>query len=418
MNEKISRRNILAIIFISLAGEIAWGVENQYYNVFLYNVIAPVPIYVSIMVAVTAVVATITTIIIGSYSDIKGRRRIFFLIGFAAWAITTAIFPLAALVTPIILAVIVAILFDCIMNVFGASAHNAAFNAYIVDITTPENRGKVVGIVQITLLTAILIVYGASGFIILAYGYFILFYIVGILVGIIGIIGGLLAKDPENLAPLNVKIFEHIKNTFKRDNLKQNRDIFLVFVGLTLWGIGFNVFFPFIVIYLQHYIGLSIAMASLLVFICLLVSMILAIPVGLLIDKFGRKKITIIAVICETISLLLFSLFTNLIILIIFGICWVFFYTMFTIGSGTWVRDLYPDEKRGQFSGYNILFAVLFTMVPGPLIGGWLASEYGKPISIGGVPGTIPPPLIFQVGAILILLAIIPLLRAKDRRKK
>jgi len=304
------------------------------------------------------------------------------------------------------------------MNVFGASAHNAAFNAYIVDITTAENRGKAVGIVQITLLTAILIVYGASGFIILAFGYFILFYIVGILVGIFGIIGGLLAKDPENLAPLNVKIFEHIKNTFKRDNLKQNRDIFLVFVGLTLWGIGFNVFFPFIVIYLQHYIGLSIAMASLLVFICLLVSMILAVPVGLLIDKFGRKKITIIAVICETISLLLFSLFTNLIILIIFGICWVFFYTMFTIGSGTWVRDLYPDEKRGQFSGYNILFAVLFTMVPGPLIGGWLASEYGKPISIEGVQGTIPPPLIFQVGAILILLAIIPLLRAKDTRKK
>jgi hypothetical protein len=53
-------------------------------------------------------------------------------------------------------------------------------------------------------------------------------------------------------------------------------------------------------------------------------------------------------------------------------------------------------------------------MVPGPLIGGWIATEYGKTIIIEGVQGTIPPPLIFQVGAILILLAIIPLLKAKS----
>jgi MFS family permease len=84
------------------------------------------------------------------------------------------------------------------------------------------------------------------------------------------------------------------------------------------------------------------------------------------------------------------------------------------IGAGTWIKDLYPEEKRGQFSGYMILFSVLFTMVPGPLIGGWIATEYGKTIIIEGVQGTIPPPLIFQVGAILILLAIIPLLKAKS----
>jgi MFS family permease len=414
MSEKISKRYLIVIILISFAGQIAWQVENQYYNVFLYNVIAPVPMYISIMVAASAIAATITTIVMGSYSDVKGKRKPLMVIGFVAWAITTAIFPLAAFLTPIILAVTFAILFDCIMTFFGSTAYDATFNAYITDITTLENRGKASGVVQIMTLISILIVYGVSGFIIVLYGYFIFFYFVGILVGIFGILGALLAKEPENLNPLNIKYSEHIKNTFKRENLRQNRDIFLVLTGVMLWGIGFQVFFPFTVIYLQHHIGLSIVMASIVVFIALLVSIILAFPVGILIDKFGRKKITIISVICESISLLLFSLFMDITFVIIFGACYVFFYTVFTIGAGTWIKDLYPKEKRGQFSGYMILFSVLFTMVPGPLIGGWIASEYGKTIVIEGVQGTIPPPLIFQVGAILILLAIIPLLKAKS----
>jgi MFS family permease len=350
----------------------------------------------------------------GSYSDVKGKRKALMVIGFIAWSITTAIFPLAAFMTPIILAVAFAILFDCIMTFFGSTAYDATFNAYITDITTVENRGKASGLIQIMTLISILIVYGVSGFIILAFGYFIFFYFVGILVGIFGIIGALLAKEPVNLTPLNIRYLEHIKNTFKRENLRQNRDIFLVLTGVMLWGIGFQVFFPFTVIYLQYHIGLSIVMASIVVFIALLVSIILAFPVGILIDKFGRKKITIISVVFESISLILFSLVMDITLIIVFGACYVFFYTVFTIGAGTWIKDLYPEEKRGQFSGYMILFSVLFTMVPGPLIGGWIASEYGKMIVIEGVQGTIPPPLLFQVGAILILLAIIPLLKAKS----
>ena len=90
MSEKISKKNLICIIFVSLAGQIAWQVENQYYNVFLYNEIAPVPLYVAIMVAASAIAATITSIIMGAYSDVKGKRRPFLLIGFICWTITTA----------------------------------------------------------------------------------------------------------------------------------------------------------------------------------------------------------------------------------------------------------------------------------------------------------------------------------------
>jgi MFS family permease len=89
--------------------------------------------------------------------------------------------------------------------------------------------------------------------------------------------------------------------------------------------------------------------------------------------------------------------------------------TIWTISSNTWIKDLYPEEKYGQFSGYFILFTVLFTMIPGPLIGGWLAQEFGIPfIDENGIEGFIPTPIIFFVAAIIILFTLIPILFAKE----
>jgi len=414
MSEKLSKRVLLSVIFLSFAGQVAWAIENQYYNVFMYNAIAPVPMYVSYMVAASAIVATLTSILMGALSDVKGKRKIFLQVGFLFWAITTAIFPLAAVFRPVIVGVIMAITFDCIMTFFGSTAYDATFNAYVTDVTTLENRGKIMGIVEIMTLVAVLLSYGAAGFIIADFGYFVFFYIVGGLVGIFGVLGAFIAPEPKNLKPLNVSIWEHILSTFKEGELKKHKNYFLVLTGAGLWGMAFNVFFPFVLIYMQHYLHLGLELASILIFIALLVSLILAYPAGMLVDKIGRKKIAIASVVLESIALFLFAEATDLIGIIIAGILWVFFMTVWDIASGTWIKDLYPETKRGQFSGYFILFTVLFTMVPGPLIGGWLASEYGIPTVINGEPGYIPTPVIFIAAALLILLTIIPLLLAKE----
>lgn len=418
MSEKLPPRILITITFLSFAGQVAWAVENQYYNVFLYNAIAPVPMYISYMVAASAAVATITTIFMGSLSDIKGKRKTFLLIGYIAWTITTAMFPLAALLRPVVIAVLIAILFDCIMTFFGSTAYDATFNAYVTDVTTLENRGKAVGLAQIMTLLAALLTYGASGFIIEWFGYFIFFYIVGALVGVFGVTGAILAPEPQNLKPLNISIWEHIKSTFRREKIKEYKDYFLVLTGAGLWGMAVNVFFPFIIIYLQHYIKLSLEVASLLIFFALLVSIIASYPIGILTDKIGRKKIAVISVFMESISLFLFAISTDIVLLFITGTLWLFFMTTWSISSGTWIKDLYPEEKRGQFSGYFILFTVLFTMIPGPLIGGWLASEYGIPTIIDGQPGYIPTPIIFMAAALLILLTVIPLIPARELKRE
>jgi MFS family permease len=418
MSEKLPRKASLTIFLISIAGNIAWAVENQFYNVYMYNEIAPVPFYVSLMVMVSAVASTVTAIVMGAVSDVKGKRRFFMIYGFICWTFTTAMFPFAALVRPIVIAVLIAILFDCIMTYFGATAYDAAFIAYITDATTLENRGRAVGILEITTLLSTLLIYGASGFIVLAYGYYFFFILVGVLTGVIGVTGALLVKDPENLKPLNISVWQHIKSTFSRETMRGNKDCFILLIGIGISAVGFNVYFPFILIYLQHHLGLSLEVASLVVFCGLIVSIILGIPMGILIDKVGRKKIAIISTILESISLILFALAVDLIFIIITGILWVLFMSMWHISAQTWIKDLYPAEKYGQFSGYYLIFNVLIGMTVGPLIGGYIATQYGKPIVIDGVPGNIPPPLIYIVAAFIILFALIPVVRVKEVRKK
>lgn len=416
MTEKISKRITLSVILITLAGQLAWGVENQFFNVFMYNVIAPIPIFISIMVAASAFTATITSIVMGALSDIKGKRRVFMTIGFIFWTITTALFPLSGLLTPfsVILAVIIAILFDCVMTFFGSTAYDANFNAYVTDITTQKNRGKLLSVVQIMSLLAILVSYAVSGLIIEAFGYYAYFFIIAFFVGIIGISGAFLTKDSPNLKPLETRFYNHLKSTLKKTNIKNNKDFFLVLSGAALWGLAFNIFFPFVMIYLQHYLQLEIVISSILLLILFVIAMGFAYPMGILIDKLGRKKIAIISVICECIFLLLFALMDDLVFIIITGTLWVSFVTTFTISSNTWIKDLYPEKKYGQFSGYFILFTVLIPMIPGPLIGGWLSQQFGIQTIIDGQPGYIPTPIIFVVSAFMILLTIIPLVFAKE----
>ena len=100
------------------------------------------------------------------------------------------------------------------------------------------------------------------------------------------------------------------------------------------------------------------------------------------------------------------------------GILWLAPFAAWTIATTTWSRDLYPEDKRGQFAGYYVLFNVAFTMIPGPLLGGWLASTYGIATVLDGKPGYIPTPILFQVAAALVLLAVIPLLTIRTPKAK
>lgn len=414
----LTKRTWTAIIILGFLGSIAWGVENQFFNTFIYNNITPDPRPISWMVAASAITATLASIFIGALSDrmrFRWGRKPFLLIGYLGWGITTALFPTAAFFHPIGMAIFMAILFDCIMTFFGSSANDAVFHAYIADITTVENRGKVMGVIEILVWVALLFVYGGAGLIIDAIGYFPFFYIVGGMVFLLGLAASLLLQEPQYPEEKPAGSYlQSIVNTFKWDSLRQHKELLYLLIAISFWGIAQQIFFPYLLIYITHYLKIETGQASIIIFLAILLGGIAtAYPFGILADKWGRKNVAIMAIFAELIGLFAFSFARSFLPLVITGILWLAPISAWTIAVSAWSKDLFPEDKRGQFGGYVILFSVAFTMVPGPLIGSWLTVNYGIPTLLDGKAGFIPTSLIFQVAGIATLLALIPILKIK-----
>ena len=123
---KLSKRFWLSLALFGLMGQIAWVVENMYLNVFIYKMFNASAEDISLMVAASAVAATLTTVFIGALSDRIGKRKIFISGGYILWGIS--IFAFALLKLDIIealfpavssaaaLGVTLTILLDCLMT--------------------------------------------------------------------------------------------------------------------------------------------------------------------------------------------------------------------------------------------------------------------------------------------------------------
>jgi MFS family permease len=418
----LSKKTWGSIVILGFLGSLAWGVENQFFNTFIYNNITPDPRPISWMVAASAITATLSAILMGALSDrvrFRWGRKPFLLIGYVGWGITTALFPTAAYFHPIGVAVFMAILFDCIMTFFGSGANDAVFHAYVADITTVNNRGKVMGVIEILTWVSLLIVYGGAGLVIDAFGYFPFFYLVGGLVFVLGLVASLLLEEPQKpAAPPQESFFASIRNTFKWETLREQKDLLYLLVAIALWGISQQIFFPYLLIYINHFLHIETLQASLIIFLAILIGGITAAyPLGLLTDRIGRRKMALIAIIGEMIGLMAFSFSRSFPALVVSGILWLAPISAWTIAVSAWSKDLFPEDKRGQFGGYVILFQVALTMVPGPLIGSWLTTQFGIQTILDGKQAFVPTALIFQVAAVATLLALIPILKTKTNSK-
>lgn len=205
----LAKRIWVAVILLGFSGQLAWAVENQFFNTFMYDRISPDPRPISWMVAASAITATVASILMGALSDRTrsrwGVRRPYILLGYIAWGVFTALYPTAAVLRPMGLAVTMAILFDSLMTFCGSTANDAAFNAYVADITTVHNRGRVVGVVQLLTWVALLVVYGGAGPFIQSFGYDLFFYILGGVVILFGLIGGALMRERRRRRDLSVR---------------------------------------------------------------------------------------------------------------------------------------------------------------------------------------------------------------------
>ena len=163
-------RTWAAVLIFGLFGQIAWVIENMYFNVFLYNTISGDTAMIAAMVSASAITATLTTLVMGALSDKIGRRKALIVVGYLLWGLSVAsfafisvenigkLFPAAQAAQTAAIAVVV---MDCVMTFFGSTANDAAFNAWVTDVTVAENRGRVETVLAVLPLVAMLVVFGA-----------------------------------------------------------------------------------------------------------------------------------------------------------------------------------------------------------------------------------------------------------------
>ena len=167
--ERLGLRAWLALLVFGLIGQIAWVVENMYFNVFLYNTITGDTSMIAAMVAASSVVATVTTLVVGALSDKIGKRKGLIVGGYLLWGLSVMAFALVSVsglekfmgaAAAMQTAAVLVIALDCVMTFFGSSANDAAFNAWVTDVTTEKNRGRVETVLAIMPMVAMLLVFG------------------------------------------------------------------------------------------------------------------------------------------------------------------------------------------------------------------------------------------------------------------
>ena len=159
---------------------------------------------ISLMVGLSAIVATLTTWIMGAISDYIGKRKLLICGGYIIWGISILGFRFIStdhmMVHAATLGIQLAIALDCLMTFFGSTANDAAFNAWLTDKGDKSNRGNIEGINSILpVLSMILVFAGFMNFNLdIANSWQSIFMIIGCLILVIGILGFVLIEETSN----------------------------------------------------------------------------------------------------------------------------------------------------------------------------------------------------------------------------
>ncbi len=409
--------NWIAILFLAFSGQIAWAVENTWFNSFVNDTISPDPRIISLIVAASAVTATITTFFMGTLSDRMGKRKSLIFAGYILWGISTALFPLAGFIKTIWVSIFAIVLLDCIMTFFGSTANDAAFNAWITDITDETNRGTVSGFLEIFPLLALVVTTVASGFLIENFGYTVFFILLGAIVIVCGLIGGLSLKEGpiKKLESSSVSFSQQLKNIFLFQPLRKDKKLMWLLISILIFTTAEQIALPFQIIYFTQTLGFGYDEVGLYLGVMTLLSGICGIVFGFLVDRIGKPKMMIFSIIISAIGFFLVAFAQSLTFLCISIFFMAFGIVTKIIVSGAWLRDLTPESDVGAFQGIRMVFRVLLPMIIGPVIGERIITFFGTPIVSNGQEGFLPPGLIFVVAGTCTLLAFIPIKRALSK---
>ena len=435
--EKFSRKNWFLLLLFGTIGQIAWSVENMFFNAFVYDDVAQSLDTVTLMVQLSGIAATVVTLIAGTLSDKIGNRRSIISIGYIIWGVTVALFGCLApgnisavfgipLEQAVSVALALVVVGDCVMTLFGSAANDAAFNAWVTDNTKPSYRGQVESILSILPLIALLIVAGGFGIIKgLVGGYQNVFIGLGAIISLCGIAGIFLFKD----APAIEKSgsFRDIIYGFRPSVIKAHLPFYATLLSVAIFGITFQVFMPYLIIFMSKCLGFSDLEYSAVFAIAILAGAGVNIYLGKLSDRMSKSKLLYAASIITSVGLLgmyfASKIQVKIPLMIFFGIggfvmiCGNIFSSAL---NGAIMRDHTPDGAVGKMQGIRMVASVLIPMIVGPAIGNAINKTSGQMLEGADAMTSayLPAGEIFLAGGLIALLAlaVVPIIRKAEAK--
>ena len=409
---KKATRFWLALAIFGLTGQVAWVVENMYFNVFIYEMFHASAADISAMVSASAVSATVTTLLIGALSDKVGRRKAFICGGYILWGLSIAAFSLlrvdylsylfpAASVSAV--GITLVIVLDCLMTFFGSSANDACFNAWLTDATDHTNRGAAEGINAMMPLVAILVVFGGfmSFDLSLASSWTIIFLLIGGAVVLIGILGLFLIQDPAVKLAENCHYFRNIVYGFRPSVMRQNKVLYATLLAFAVFGISIQIFMPYLILYYQ--VSLKMDDYVLIMAPAIILASVATAFYGRLYDRYGFTWSVIPALGLLMAGYAVLFLFRDTVMVFIGSLLMMTGYLAGMAVFGAMMRDYTPENKAGMFQGLRIVAQVLIPGIIGPAVGAAVLKNADTIINSDGTTSFVPNANIFLAAAVAAL---------------
>ena len=438
MENKIGIRRWLMFILAGFVGQLAWAIENNYFNVYVFDCTAQYS-FIPVMTAASAAAATITTLLMGAVSDRLGKRKLLISVGYILWGISILLFAFLnpnsqfnLVANNIFVAGTMIVIMDCIMTFFGSTANDAAFNAFVTDNTKNDNRGKVESVLSILPLIALIAVIVVATFFVDdslgdAKRWDLFFYIFGGITLVIGVVSIFLAPQDIVKPNKNTPYWRNIIYGFRPSVIKANPILYITLTAFMVFNIGLQVFMPYFILYVQKILLITGTTFMVSLGVVLITASLITVVFGLFMDKIGKNRIMIPALIVGAVGgIIIFFIPGNQgsltqIGLIIGGIVLMSGYLISTAVLGAKVRDCTPKNEVGLFQGVRMIFTVLIPMVIGPMVIAEIICRVGGKSYIDekyGIEVFPPNKWLFFATGIIFALAIIPVLIMIRKEKK
>ncbi|GAB2528189.1 MFS transporter [Paramicrobacterium agarici] len=418
-------RTWTALVVVGLVGQLAWTVENMYLNVFVYDTITDDSNVLATLVALSAITATIATMVIGAASDRARRRRPFIAFGYMLWGLSTAAFgfvqPDAApgaqpAANAVVMAIVAIVLLDCMMSFFGSGANDAAFNAWVTESTVPANRGRVDGVLAIMPLMAMLLIFGALDPLTQAGEWKLFFGIIGLLTAVVGVLVLVLVRDSDSIQTTGDGYLASTLHGLRPSTIRANPRLYLTLVAWAIIGTSTQIFIPYLIIYLQRYLridGYALILGSVLT-----LAAVISVLGGRVIDRVGKRRAIVPATALMVIGLIGMFFVREMVPIIVFGTLMMGGFMVTVAATSATVRDHTPADRVGMVQGLRMISAVLIPMVAGPFIGAAVITGANETYIDLGVVKQVPTPWIFIAAAVVAAFVVIPVALLKRRESE